>query len=343
LRAALFLAAILSAVVARSAEWKTLPPLPDKEGFAGSFAGVARGVLLVAGGANFPDKKPWEGGKKVWHAAAFVLETPGGQWKPAGKLPRPLAYGVSASQGDGLVCVGGSDSARHYADVFRLDWNDGRLVTTPLPPLPRTMANGCGALVGEVLYVAGGQETPTSETTLKAAWRIDLSAGEPLWEEIEPWPGSGRMLSAAAGFDGSFWLLGGVDLITGEGAAFQRRYLVDAYRYTPGTGWKRITDLPHPVTAAPSPAAADESGFLINGGDDGTQVGTAPDRHRGFSRKILRYDPKTATWIDAGNLPAPRVTVPLVRWRGAWVIPGGEMRPGVRSPEVWAFPFGVPE
>jgi hypothetical protein len=35
--------------------------------------------------------------------------------------------------------------------------------------------------------------------------------------------------------------------------------------------------------------------------------------------------------------------VPLVRWRGAWVIPGGEMRPGVRSPEVWAFPFGVPE
>ncbi|MCB1133825.1 MAG: galactose oxidase, partial [Verrucomicrobiae bacterium] len=47
--------------------WKELPPLPDAHGFAGAFAGSVEGSLVVAGGANFPDKAPWEGGTKVWH------------------------------------------------------------------------------------------------------------------------------------------------------------------------------------------------------------------------------------------------------------------------------------
>jgi hypothetical protein len=48
-------------------KWASLPPLPDREGYAGSFAGVSDGVLLVAGGANFQDRRPWEGGTKVWY------------------------------------------------------------------------------------------------------------------------------------------------------------------------------------------------------------------------------------------------------------------------------------
>ncbi len=73
------------------------------------FAGVSGGALVAAGGANFPDRKPWEGGKKVWYDTVFVLEKPDGQWKVAGKLPRPLGYGVSATWRDRVVCVGGSD------------------------------------------------------------------------------------------------------------------------------------------------------------------------------------------------------------------------------------------
>jgi N-acetylneuraminic acid mutarotase len=343
LKAAVFIAVILSAAGARAVDWEQLRSLPDSEGFAGPFAGVSHGALLVAGGANFPTRKPWEGGEKVWYDNVYVLESPDGQWKRVGTLPRPLGYGVSASYRDGLICVGGSDAKRHYADAFRLDWRGGRLATTPLPPLPKPLANGCGAMVGDVLYVAGGQETPTSESTSKSFWSIDLSANDPRWEAIKPWPGAGRMLAVAAEFDGSFWLIGGADLVPREGATPQRRYLADAYRYTPGSGWERLADLPRAVTAAPSPALADQAGFLILGGDDGSQLGEAHEKHRGFSRQILRFDPKAASWIDAGKLPVPRVTVPLVHWSGAWVIPGGEVRPGVRSPEVWAFHFGVPE
>src|SRR4051812_39047961 len=101
---------------ASAGEWKQLPALPDKEGFAGSFAGVSHGALIVGGGANFPNEKPWEGGGKVWYDTVFVLENSAAKWKVAGKLPRPLGYGVSVTQENGVICLGGSDSERHYAD-----------------------------------------------------------------------------------------------------------------------------------------------------------------------------------------------------------------------------------
>src|SRR5262245_61614359 len=135
MRTVLIALALLATSYAHGAEWKRLAPLPDKEGFAGSFAGVSNGALLVAGGANFPDKKPWDGGKKVWSDTVFVLEKPDGSWKVAGKLPRPLGYGVSVTHGAGVVCVGGGDADRHFADAFRLEWKNGKLVTTELPPL----------------------------------------------------------------------------------------------------------------------------------------------------------------------------------------------------------------
>ena len=72
---------------ALAGKWAKLPAIPDKEGFAGAFAGVSHGSLIVAGGANFPDKKPWDGGKKIWYDTVFVLERPDGEWKVAGKLP----------------------------------------------------------------------------------------------------------------------------------------------------------------------------------------------------------------------------------------------------------------
>ena len=81
---------LAAAPVFAEAGWSRLPPLPDREGFAGPFAGVSDGALLVVGGANFPDKKPWEGGTKNWYDTIFVLDRPDGQWKTAGRLPRSL-------------------------------------------------------------------------------------------------------------------------------------------------------------------------------------------------------------------------------------------------------------
>ena len=108
---------------------EAFPPLSDPVGFAGPFVGVHGDALLVAGGANFPDRPPWEGGKKVWQDRVHVM-TRGGdsawEWRTVGqRLPHPLAYGVSVTTPQGIVCAGGCDSDRSYAKAFRIRWHAG--------------------------------------------------------------------------------------------------------------------------------------------------------------------------------------------------------------------------
>lgn len=343
MRIPLVLLAILSGCTATPAThdapspWSRLPSLPDTEGFAGSFAGITENALLVAGGANFPYAKSWQGGAKIWHDTVYALDHPNDPWRTVGHLPRKLAYGVSVTHGDAVICVGGSDATAHTADAFRLDLNAGHLVTTPLPPLPKPLANACGALLDNTLYIAGGLDTPDATGTSSNVYRINLITPKPSWQELPPLP-TPRMLATAAALNGSLYIVGGVDLSPGPDGKPQRRYLTDAYRYDPDANtWTRLDDLPHPVVAAPSPAPTDATGFYLLGGDDGSQVNTPPDQHPGFNNTILHYNANINRWTPAGHLPAPRVTTPCVRWHDAWVIPSGEMRPGVRSPEVWSW------
>lgn len=314
-----------------------LPPIPDPEGFAGSFAGTSGG-LIVAGGAHFPDRKPWEGGTKIWTDAVFFLDAPRGQWRNLGRLPRPLGYGVSATWNDGVVCAGGSNADGHFADVFRIEAMGDGMRIVPLPPLPIAVANGCGALVGSRLFVVGGQETPRSTEALATAFSLDLSSPTATWQREPSLPSPGRILSTAAVCDGALYVVGGASLAAGPDGKAKRTYLADGFRLRAGVGWERIADLPRPSVAAPSPAPSDGRGFWLLGGDDGSQVGfEPPTAHPGFPSAILRYDSAANSWTPAGTLPAPRVTVPVARWGDRWVIPGGEVRPGVRSPDVLSF------
>ena len=116
--------------------WSQAKAVPDSDGFAGSYAGVSNGALLIAGGANFPGGgRPWSGGVKMWHDRIFVLATPHREWKEAGRLPRAMGYGVSLTYGDGVVCLGGGDAERNYADAFILRYTGGRVEIVPLPAI----------------------------------------------------------------------------------------------------------------------------------------------------------------------------------------------------------------
>jgi N-acetylneuraminate epimerase len=112
--------------------WSQFPPLPDAEGFASPFAGVAGGALLIAGGANFPNKRPWEGGTKIWYDRVFILPTATSAWIAAGRLPRPNAYGIAVSIPSGVICAGGGDTREHFRDVFLLSRDGQTLHMTPM-------------------------------------------------------------------------------------------------------------------------------------------------------------------------------------------------------------------
>jgi N-acetylneuraminic acid mutarotase len=335
------LIALFVSVSARG-DWRKLAPIPDDVGVAGAFAGVSGGALIVAGGANFPGKKPWEGGEKVWHDAVYALERPDGRWRVAGRLPRPLGYGVCVTQGGGVVCAGGTDAKGHHADAFRLTWAEGKLAVTALPALPEPVANAAGAVLGDVLYVAGGIDRPESVAARRAAYRLDLSKADAKWEAIEPIPGAGRMLSVAAVIDRAIWLIGGVELSAGEDGKPRRKYLNEALRYRPGKGWERMADLPRAVAAAPSPAMTEPGAIHVFGGDDGANVAFTPiERHPGFPKAELRFDLAKGTWAEGEAIGAAHVTTPLVHWGDLWVVASGEVRPGVRSAEVWAYEAAV--
>jgi len=319
--------------------WQQLPPLPDREGFATPFAGTSHGALIVAGGANFPGKRPWEGGAKVWYDSIFILQDPAGNWKIGGHLPRPNAYGVSITTPDGLICVGGGNASEHFREVFRVAWDGANISITPLPALPAPCAFMCGAMVDKMLYVAGGIDTPGATTCLKNFWSLDLADHKSHWKELEACPGPPRMLSVAGAADGSFYLFSGTRLFPGPDGKPVREYLRDCWRYTPGKGWMRLADIPRATVAAASPAPLiDGTRLLVISGDDGLHVGFKPEpQHPGFPRGVLAYDTRTNTWSEIEQGPISRGTVPTTKWKDWFVIPSGEVRPGYRSPEVWAF------
>ncbi|MBL9093483.1 MAG: exo-alpha-sialidase [Planctomycetaceae bacterium] len=318
--------------------WKRLPDLADERGFAGQFAGVSGDKLVMYGGTNFPDKPVWDGGVKGWYHDAYVLEAPESSWRKIGALPsvRPVGYGVSLTTPEGILCIGGADAAKHLTDVFYLNVDGDKLMTRDLPKLPRPCAYMSGAMIGSVVYVAGGIEKPDAVRTLRTFWSLDLKNLDAGWQQLEPWPGNGRMLHAIAAVGDSLYLSGGTELWPGPDGKPMRAYLNDSYRYTPGQGWTKTAPAPTGIVAAPVPCLVDGDEIIVFGGDNGLRLGfRPPQNHPGFPSDVYSYDTKENAWRRLGNAPFVPVATPVVPWHDGHVVVSGEIRPAVRTREVW--------
>lgn len=320
---------------------ENLPPVPDEHGFAGAFAGVSRGHLIAGGGANFPDGvMPWHGGKKVWHDRLFALDlaTPHAAWREVGTLPRPNGYGVSLTAPEGLLMIGGGDARENFATTTLLTFDGEGASFQALPDLPVPLAQMTGALVGRRVHVCGGLESATATRSTNGHWALDLDNLSAGWETLPPLPAAGRILATSAAVDGAFLVAGGCNLAPDADGKAQRTYLLEAWKFADGA-WTRLADMPRAAVAAATPSPVSGGAMFVVSGDDGSQVGLAsPDDHPGFPRDILRYDAALDQWSAAGalGLPAP-VTLPSVPWQDASIFLNGEVRPGVRTTQVFAF------
>jgi N-acetylneuraminic acid mutarotase len=190
--------------------------------------------------------------------------------------------------------------------------------------------------VGNIFYLAGGIESPDATNALNIFWSLDLAQTKLQWRQLEPWPGPARMLAAAGAYNESFYLFSGVSLAGDAAGKPVRRYLKDAYCFTPGKGWKQVADLPRAAVAAPSPAMNRNNQLLIVSGDDGELVNFEPkSAHPGFPKNVIGYEPLSGKWADLGETPLSRATTSIVSWQNMFVVPNGEARPGYRTPEVW--------
>ncbi|MFZ5429678.1 MAG: sodium:solute symporter family transporter [Bacteroidota bacterium] len=344
--------------------------LPGTEGVAGAFAGLHNNMLIVAGGTAFPDGKPWEDGTKHYSDIILVYaRNSDGTLRledSRSALPVKLGEGASVSTPGGLVCVGGQTPEGLSDRVYQIGWQNGSVSITELPPLPVPVKSPAAATIGNLIYVIGGE---TAEGPSARFLVLNLTEPNSGWRSLPDFPLPVHGAMAAAQMDGeevSLHVIGGRARMDGQKTT---SFYPHVFRFRPSRGeWEKRQDIrivpgnPFPV-AAGAAVAIGASHVVLIGGDNGavfSQVEKAISRlqngetdarqirdslwinHPGFNQKILIYNTVTDTWFDEGNWDGDPVAVmPAVQWGGAVIVPGGEIRPGIRTPEIREITFSV--
>ena len=354
-----------------------LPPLKVGEiqpGVAGAFSGIIDQHLIIAGGANFPEKLPWDGGIKRFHSDIYVCSTDRSkkEWEVfPGAFTRELAYGVSVSLPDGILCIGGTDAGSTYADVFLMKFNGSEFTFEEWPSLPIPLSNMAGAFIDGKIFIAGGIEDAAQPSSTSHFFMLDTGNKIKGWASLNSWPGMPRAYAVAAGqsdgFDRCFYLFSGRNISPGK--AWE--VLTDGYVYNPRLNtWKKLDNPGGPEfpVMAGSAAAVGANHIMLVGGTDGilalrqremerivgeletkNQSGIYSDsinvlnagirsileNHPGFSNEILLYHTITNTVITKEEAPfRVPVTTNIVQAGSRHILTSGEIRPGVRTPEL---------
>lgn len=300
-------------------------------GLAGAYSGIVDGKLLVLGGANFPDKYPWEGGTKVWWPNLYIYDLNTKEWTLSENfLHQPLGYGVSVSLPEGLLCIGGCDHLRCTDKVFLIKKNDCSFVidSVSYPSLPISLANCTGALLDNCIYIAGGQETITNERSTHHFYRLDLLHKEKGWQELPSWEGPSLAYAVGVAQQGRFYLFSGRSFAPGETVIEH----TEGYMFDPiKKQWSKLADS-FPVMAGTAISYKEDKIMLIGGVEE--LLPTSPE-HPGFSRKVRLLNTMTNTLIDTLNCPYPiPVTTNAICVGEEVYVVSGEIQPGIRTPLI---------
>lgn len=354
----------------RSIEWKKLATLSNADGsasigFAGSVNGVNRGALIVAGGANFPGKMPWEGGGKYYSDEIHIVKrNEEKQLENILKLPEPIAYPGNTSTSKGIVYAGGENKDGLSKKVYIINWKPSKckIEIKPLPDLPVAVTNAGLTHIGDVVYLAGGDDAKTSSSGF---YSLDLNCKNPQWKILPDLPVklANSVTIAQKGPDGiNIYIIGGR---TKNPSGISDLHNT-VYIFNPkAQSWKQgtyVSDGLYTRTfSAGTGVTISDNYILLTGGDTGevfhqietrlSQIALAESAaekewltklknklvidHQGFYRGMLLYNTLTSSWSKIGELPFPaRVTTTVVKWGKNIILSNGEIRPGIRTPDV---------
>ena len=339
-----FLSAFALFDVSFKAAAQSLPDLPDANGRAGMMAAVVldedgREAVLAAGGANFPDGPPWEGGAKRFYRDIFLLRQIQGEWRwrKVGELPEPAAYAAFCASPDakGLVIAGGANAQAHLDNVWVVR-ADGRVDDFAAKlPAPRAYA-GCVAVSGS-LRIVGGAAATQSVDCISNAVLLNLNAPDRGWRIDVEHQRCARILPLCGAFAGKVVWGGGCRLEERDGTP-ARVYLNDL-RGNLGFNGARSA-LAAPMAASAGPGIEVSGGLIFVGGDDGLYPGAELKHHPGHSNQVTFMYGETLATVVIGQWPTSLVTAPLLRIGNDIVSISGETRPGIRTPAVnrWQIP-----
>ncbi|SDF51039.1 cyclically-permuted mutarotase family protein [Mucilaginibacter pineti] len=347
------------------------PGMDKQLGLAGVFTGQSNGVLIVAGGSNFADgAMPWQGGKKLHYDDVYVLQKTKGDsftWlKPqTNHLLQKIAYGTSTTIPQGIVCAGGeTETEPGSTNAFIMSWDSNKqdVVFTALPSLPIPLANACMSSIGQVIYLIGGEcgGKPSAK-----CFMLNLAGKDPRWKVLPALPVAMSHSVAVTQSNGKYpciYVIGGRSATASgisdlHGYTFCYDPLYNKWIKLGGVGdGKHTTN----ISAATAVTIGTQEILLI-GGDKGNvfhqietynaliaKAATEQEKqtlqqqklvllnnHQGFSKDVYLFNTVKHSWKKVGELPFyGQVTTTAVKWNNEIFIPGGEIKPGVRTAAI---------
>jgi N-acetylneuraminate epimerase len=338
--------------------------LGKQPGLAGHFSGFINGELIIAGGCNFPDSMPWQGGKKAYWNDIYIMHiNKKGKcsWVNNGeyKLKESIAYGATVQMKEGIVCIGGEKENGISKKVFLLHGNDmeKKIVTTDLPELPIALANLSAVGIGSIIYVAGGE---TNGRVSNHLFKLNIHQPAIGWMELAPLPVE---VSHAVLIEGDKDLVPFLYLIGGrkKNANGISDIYPSVYEYDLAKNvWTRKKDLPYSVAAGIGIGGITSELFFI-GGDKGetfhkvetllaaialekeevkkqqliNEKNQLQMSHPGFNKDVLVYNVYSDEWRKVGQIPFESpVTTIAVKGNHRHYIPCGEIRAGIRTTQI---------
>ena len=364
------LALCLAACHTETMKVTELKPIPDAayaKGVSAPFCGVVGDALVVAGGANFPDKSLLEGGAKRVYADIWAYVS--GDWAHAGVLPDSTAYGATFAVDDALILAGGNVCGETTDKVYELRLQDGAAVLRALPALPEPMEQCGWTRDGDRLFLVGGVGTTGvyACTIGSYEWAKVADLPEPLVQPV------------AFASAGKLYVWGGFNPetleVSDKGLVLEISPLASLGR----NDKEALPAAPSVIPAASSVIPAEEPESLWREApaipDGGTFVGatgaTLPDGRLAvvggvnraifaralhntpedripylskepaeyqFRQAVYAFDPTTEAWALLGADAACALAGPGVAASGgnALYVAGGELKPGVRSPKLFS-------
>lgn len=339
--------------------WSKTTELPPEEGastsigYAGPVAGAHNGVLLIGGGANFPEGMPWFGAPKKYHDELWVYNPTTNTFKLF-KLPHTLAYSANVSTQNGVISIGGENEQGLISEVLMTQWNRREAVVSKLPSLPIAITNAAATMAKNSLYVAGGETKEAASAKFFTMNMNDTAAG---WKELKSLP-QATSHAVLVAVNGSKLFLAGGRKKTPSGISDLYATL---YEYDIAANeWKQKKSMPYSLCAGTGTVINDEY-FVLFGGDRGetfhkaemviSKINNEKDTavktrlndekikiqstHPGFSNDVLWYHFKSDEWTAQGSIPFDvPVTTTAVCLNGKVYLPSGEIKAGVRTPQI---------
>ena len=350
-----------------SIEWKIAgniegSPSVEKLGISGAVSGIYKNMLIVAGGNNFPDAMPWNGGKKKHYSDVTIYSKSNEQiisLATSFKLPSNISYAATCSTPLGIFYGGGENEngITNKAYLLKLDASNKKLQIQELPSLPISVTNASAVNVGNTIYVAGGE---TSSGVSNNFFSIELDSKKPTWEELGSVPkpfSHAVMVAQIANQNNCIYVIGGRMKQQDGISLFYSSVLVYDIK---SQKWTEKKSLPYALSAGTGISYKDHYIIMI-GGDKGDtfhqtellinaiaaeadpskketlvqQKTTLQSIHPGFSRDQLLYNTQTDEWSNLNQFPfTSPVTTTALNWGNSIVIPGGEIKAGVRNASI---------